>query len=323
MAAAASLPNLFESLIPKQVAKQPDCTKHADADDVDDLTVNCAIDGYLMYKRVDGSKWRPLGNPMVDFTPFGKPIEVVIQDRNSKEQRPMRFESVGSKSASWQQKKGQFEIQTNNWKKEFERLCTRGKGLGTISYDGFGEALFKNTDWYCIDDEQKKGQIFVWAVDNVQRRKMLHVTCQGVFQTNFLFLTLVCAEQGHGAAFLDAAEAVCARLGYDGILLSALSNAAGAYFSRGYRFVSRTEGKQVAVDSYVKWNKETNKLMLSTTMLPVAPVQSDKRPREDRASEERKYLYFDDTMRSITLLLEQAKAKLATLSRRPLDDYKK
>jgi hypothetical protein len=146
--------------------------------------------------------------------------------------------------------------------------------------------LLEHSEWYYLDPHHR-GHLFISSVDNITRRKKLHLPGVGYFDSNFIYIVLVCAQAGAGVGktLLSVADAVASKLGADGVALSSLSNSAGAYFNAGYKFVSKWDGKPINVDEWVDEVKQPNgnvKRVLNTTM-PHRPVQEGrgtKRPGE-------------------------------------------
>ena len=305
-----SRPGLFEYLIENKVAKEPDCTVHDPTFNNTDYRSNCAIEGYFMYKKIDKAKWDDKLKKNDQDVYFKPPYAQNVTVTNSSG-TTMEFKTLGPKSTSWTAKKATFEEQTDGWKDtHFQKICN-----GDISYDAYNQTLFGKSDWYytkAFEPSDKGGKgpvgghVFVYSVDNLQRRKWIHVSTEGVFGGNFLYVTLICSNKGgFGKQMLDSVEAFCARLGYDGILLSSLEASAGVYFSVGYQFVSRESGTYVDVEEYVYMQSKEDgtpaKRMLNNTKTSVekeTAVPPSKRSREE------------DSMLHIMQLLDSAQKSI-------------
>lgn len=242
--------SLFPYLIKNDNAKQPNCRNHKEPISLENKEdnnyhINCAIDGYFMYKEV------PYDEVAVVALKYG--TDITVQDTYEEEDLTLTFRSFGSKGLAWHEKDARFSAEHKEWTEEtFKQLCMRGEGLGSIGYAGYKEELFKKTDWYYLDTKSKNGQMFISIVDTKSRRNNLHLADMGVFEgTKFLYIALVCATNKFGKTMMNAAETICARFKLDGILLSALSNSAGAYMNWGYKFVSRLNGKYIDVSRFM------------------------------------------------------------------------
>ena len=309
-----SEPGLFAYLIENNVAKEPDCKVHDPKFDNTDYKSNCAIEGYFMYKKIDKAKWDDMLEKNKEDVYFKPPYAQNVMVTNSYGET-MEFKTLGPKSTSLTAKKETFEMQTKDWKDtHFQKICN-----GDISYVIYNETLFGKSDWYYTKAFESSGEdpvgghVFVYSVDNLQRRKWIHVSTEGVFGGNFLYVTLICANQkGFGKQMLDSVEAFCARLGYDGILLSSLTDPVGVYFSVGYQFVSRDSGTYVDVEEYVyiqsKEGETQGKRILTNTKMSAenetktameTAVPPSKRSRED-----------DSIARHIEQLLDSAQKSI-------------
>ena len=308
-------PGLFKYLIENNVAKEPKCTVHDPTFNNTDYRSNCAIEGYLMYKKIDKAKWDNELKKNKEDVYFKPPYEKNVTVTNSSG-TTMEFRTLGPKSTSWTAKKNTFEYQTNGWKDtHFQKICKGG-----ISYETYNQTLFGKSDWYYTEAFEPSdkgpvgGHVFVYSVDNLQRRKWIHVSTEGVFAGNFLYVTLICSNKGgFGKQMLDSVEAFCARLGYDGILLSSLEASAGVYFSVGYQFVSRESGTYVDVEEYVYIQSNEDgtpaKRMLNNTKTNVEKEEETKTEMET-AVPPSKRSREEDSMLHIMQLLDGAQKSI-------------
>jgi hypothetical protein len=202
-----------------------------------------------MYKKLDQSDY---DKPKV---PIEYSKNFTINETFEGEDIDMEFISFGGKGTAWVVKDDQFKSQEKDWvENTFEKICKRPGELGTIVYENYAQTLMTKSDWYYLDKKNKNGHIFISIVDSTQRKKNLHIPDAGEFENKkFLYISLVCGINGFGKIMVDgAAKKIAASLGLDGILLAALSNSAGPYYSWGYRFISRLNGLYIDVSPYLR-----------------------------------------------------------------------
>ena len=220
--------NLFEHLVKECVAKSEDCE---DAD-------VCDEDGFLMFKTIDTPRYSDIH--------VGKDVTLTKSG--------LTFTALPVSLRTTEEKLDYFRKKHSEWVQQvFYRLCNRGKDLGSITWTKYGKELMSITDWYFLDF-QKRGQMFVSLVDDEASLENLHLEKVGVFSKRFLYIALVCAKPGFGFGkiMLNAAEELARELGCAGIVLASLINSAGVYFSQGYRFTSRINGKPIDVEAWVE-----------------------------------------------------------------------
>lgn len=229
---------------------------------------NCAVDGYLMFKPM------PDAVPIKQY-PFGKPIEVEVDGTL------LKLEPLKKRSSSWIARKEEFEIKHSDWiKNTFPLVCDRGEGLQAVTWEGYGDELATITEWYFLDPS-KRGHLFVQLLNTPARKKRFHMPSVGMFEGDYLYIALVCATggQGYGKTLMKLAEGAAKALGCTGVALSSLSNSAGFYYSLGFSFVSKEDGKQVDV---ARWTKQiVGKDGLPKTLLqPMKDVDDPTEPME-------------------------------------------
>lgn len=282
---------LFPHLITKGNSKQPGCTFHKEpikADEDNDYRTNCALEGYLMYKKLDPSDY---DEPKV---PIQYSKNFTIKETFEGEDIDMEFISFGGKGTAWNVKDEKFREREKDWiDNTFEKVCKRPGELGTIVYENYAQGLMTKSDWYYLDKKNKYGHIFISIVDSTQRRRNLHIPDEGVFKNEkFLYISLVCGIKDFGKTMVDgAAKKIAASLGLDGILLSALSNSAGAYFRWGYQFVSRLDGQYIDVSPFVRiaTNKKGEQkpfLFSDIDYVEDQPARNDKRKANEEPNQE-------------------------------------
>ena len=252
----------------------PDERDNPDYDPPVDDDQNCATEGYLMYKpfNVDLSPVKYVQNAY-----NGKAIEVTTSADTGSQK--ITLQPLLTRGATTKDRVEYFENKYRDWiDVVFPVTCKRPEGLLNVRWDLYGETLLEHSEWYYLDP-QNRGHLFISSVDNITRRKKLHLPelRVGYFDSNFIYIVLVCAQAGAGVGktLLSVADAVALKLGADGVALSSLSNSAGAYFNAGYAFVSKWDGKPINVDEWVERVEQPNgnvKRVLKTTM-PHEPAQ--------------------------------------------------
>lgn len=260
-----------------------------------DARSNCANYGYYMYKHVEGAQTdgeEYLGQTItlrgdnpdqpVNFTPFDRGVGAEEKARLFEEKHP-----------TWVTDRWNVVCQNEVfWKLE-----------GKYAY---ALALTETSDWYYLDDDEKKGHIFVSLVDDDFKDSHSYPN-SGVFKGKYLFIQLVCAAteaKGFGTKMLGYVEELSKKLGCTGIALASLAPPAGFYYSRGYRFVN-SDGLEIKADA---WTKEVAKDGRAKVMLlPYEKVDttSDKRNREDDEEEEREVKTHQNKRPSLWSVLDR------------------
>ena len=261
------------------------CITHSE-----DLTVklnensdyNCAIDGYLMFKTLEGAADEGVADPR-NYS--GKEIAVQVEGAT------VALQPLMKRSNSWKDRKSTFKLLHSDWiDKTFPILCSRGPGLGTVSWENYGDDLAKVTEWYFLDKDNQHGHLFLQLLDTPEYKQKMHMPAYGAFEGRYLYVALVCAggdTVGYGKYLMKVAEAACHALGCKGIALASLSNAAGFYYSLGFQFVSRVGGQPLDVSAWeevVELNDGRLKTMLRTGLRvdredPSPPSSTAKRGR--------------------------------------------
>lgn len=241
-----------------------------------DIDSNCANGGYFMYKQVKGAETDPDNYLGATITLPGdspdQPISLVPLDRD---------DTPENKAAL-------FEKNHAKWIKDTWNTACQEQVFWKIrgKYE-YALELMKYSDWYYIDDDQKRGHIFVTLVDD-DIKDMYNLPNSGAFQGNYLFIQLVCATRqakGFGTKMLGYAEALSKMLGCTGIAMASLSSAAGVYYNTGYRFVT-SDGLKINTDA---WTTEVVKDgNVKIILLPYKKVDTTdrKRHREDEKKED-------------------------------------
>jgi hypothetical protein len=215
------------------------------SDEVD----NCAIEGYLMYKKVDKiDKIEMSPKSYYDKFIYGKFIDVNVDGTE------FRLIPNMKRSNSVADKLENFEFWHKEWIADvFPLICSRGAGLPSVKWDSYGKELMNLTEWYYLDPK-KRGQLFVALVNTNSRRKAFHLPNVGVFTGDVLYISLVCSVtgSGFGKQLMALATETARKLKCEGIVLSSLSNSAGFYYSLGYQFVSKWDGVPIDVKPWLE-----------------------------------------------------------------------
>ena len=306
--------SLFEHLSERGGGKRG-CIKHVEpiiTDDDENADVNCAVDGYIMFKGIDGAA------PPQDYS--GKFVDMTVDGS------PVRMIPLLKRTQAAAVRKLEFERRHADWiRNTFPIVCDRGAGLSPVTWEGYGEELAKLTEWYFLDEEQKRGHLFLQLFDTTRHKIRHKMPIGGAFSGRYLYIALVCASggRGYGKVLMKYAEEACRVLGCEGIALASLSNSAGFYYSLGFRFNSKWDGAPIDVTAWttVELRDDGTTKVVLNDHLDVDPFgagqsggnSSIKREREDDATErERSRLrsLFDETIERARSLY----SKLAALS---------
>mgnify|MGYP006086243835 CR=1 FL=1 len=231
--------------VAKAGAGKKGCVRHVEPitkDEDGNPNFNCAVDGYLMFKTVEGGEFSPENYS-------GKTLSVEV-DGTPQELRPLL-----ARTRAAADRKSEFERIHVDWIKNYFPLrCDRGAGLGNVEWEGYGAELAKITEWYFIDEVEKKGHIFLQLLDTPIYKTKMHMPTGGVFAKRYLYIALVCSagSPGYIKFLMRMAEAACRKLGCNGIALASLSNSAGVYYSLGYKFVSKWDGLPLDVSAWTE-----------------------------------------------------------------------
>ena len=202
---------------------------------------NCAIDGYLMYRSIEGAA------APSDYS--GKEITVQVEGV------PVALQPLLSRARAAADRKSDFERRHVDWiRNTFPLVCERGTGLEPVTWDDYGKELAKITEWYILDEAQKRGHLFLQLFDTLGYKQRMHMPADGVFAGRYMYIALVCAAGGvgYGKYLMKVAEAACRVLGCEGIALASLSNSAGFYYSLGFKFVSNVGGQELDVSAWTE-----------------------------------------------------------------------
>ena len=223
------------------------CIKHTEpivTSDDEDSNVNCAVDGYLMFKAID--RIEGAATP-IDYS--GKLVDLLVEGQ------AVQLQPLLKRARAAADRKSEFQRRHTNWiNRTFPIVCSRGSGLLPVTWDDYGEELAKITEWYFLDEAGGRGHIFLQLLDTPQYKLKMHMPTGGTFSGRYLYVALVCAAggAGYGKYLMKLAEAASRALGCDGIALASLSNSAGFYYSLGYKFVSKWDGVPLDVSAWTE-----------------------------------------------------------------------
>ena len=243
--------------------KEPILT-HDDAD----VSRNCAVDGYLMFKSVPGAVESPseYSGTFIDLVADGQSVQL----------KPLL-----KRTRSKADRENDFEYRHLQWiRNTFPLVCDRGQGLPSVTWESYGKELARITEWYYLDEAGQRGHLFVQLLDTPQHKLKMHMPTGGVFKGRYLYIALVCAAggTGYGKYLMKVAEAASRMLGCDGVALASLSNSAGFYYSLGYEFVSKLDGMPLDVSAWTEQVRLADG-RLKTMLRPERDVDTDRRPR--------------------------------------------
>tara|TARA_B110001450_G_scaffold32672_1_gene28315 strand:+ start:2537 stop:3709 length:1173 start_codon:yes stop_codon:yes gene_type:complete len=270
-------------------SKDPNCERHGPQTNVDDPT-NCAQEGYLMCRNDipvfpgrAGTAPSKLGESVKVETEDGLRVLKALPSRTkAKQQIRMRnFEQAN-------------EVWVNSY---FNKLCVQGQDTiiddngktkevdRGILYEKFKESLIEWTDWYYLDKEEvlgrrdtvekknayntdkaagktplNRGLLFVRYFGTEAEKEEAHMPSVGVFDGEYLYVTLVCANgsKGYGRKLMEMAHSLAGELGVSTVVLATLPdpNTAGFYLMKmGYKFASR-HGSYIDVKEWIEPNPE-------------------------------------------------------------------
>ena len=240
-----------------------------------DSGYNCAIDGYLMYRPVEGAA--------APSNYSGKEIAVQVEGAEVALQPLLKRKSAAA------DRKSDFERLHVEWiRNTFPLVCERGAGLKPVLWDDYGEELAKITEWYFLDEAQKRGHLFLQLFDTPEYKGKMHMPGEGVFAGRYLYVALVCAVggDGYGKYLMKVAEAACRALGCEGIALASLSNSAGFYYSLGFKFVSKEGGQPLDVSAWTELVQQLDG-SIKTRLTPKYKADPYDPPRRRIAKRER------------------------------------
>jgi hypothetical protein len=290
---------VFEHLIAKGSAKDKRCTKHlATLPDPDEnqaaydqaVAGNCAIDGYLMYKAVVPRDADDPPPPADSY--LGRPMVVALDDGTR-----ATFASMGKRTVTARTRRDKFWTGPGSeWvEKVFSKVCDRGmdeagKHLGSVEWWAYKDDLVKATDWYYLDPFER-GHLFLQLLDTPEIKAAMDMSTSGAFAGRYLYIALVCSvPHTIGSHLMAMAEAACRTLGCEGIALATLSNSAEFYLAKGFRFMSRDEGRPIDVSPWLYTTEIGGRARTKLHLTRDVPEATRKRwrPMEEEGAEPRK-----------------------------------
>ena len=194
-----------------------------------------------MFKSVDGAE-----EPTIYS---GKVVPVEVDGR------PEELKPLLNRTRAARDRKEEFERLHFEWIRDYFPLrCNRGEELGSVTWGEYGAELAKITEWYFLDEVEKRGHLFLQLFEDDARKDVMHMPNGGVFGGRYLYVALVCSagSPGYIKFLMKMAEAACRKLGCKGIALASLSNSAGVYYSLGYRFVNKQDGLPLDVSAWTE-----------------------------------------------------------------------
>lgn len=246
-----------------------ECTTHSEDytnDENNKADYNCAIDGYLMFRSIEGAA------APSDYS--GKEIAVQVEGA------PVTLRPLLKRTGAAADRKSEFARRHVEWIRDtFPLVCERGIGLEPVTWDDYGKELAKITEWYIIDEAKKRGHLFLQLFDKLGYKQRMHMPADGVFAGRYLYVALVCAAggAGYGKYLMKVAEAACRVLGCEGIALASLSNSAGFYYSLGFKFVSKVGGQELNVSAWTELVEQPDG-SVKTRLLPERASNEDDPP---------------------------------------------
>jgi len=260
---------LFEHVAQRGGGKNA-CTTHSEdysKKNNNKADFNCAIDGYLMFRSIEGAA--------APSNYSGKEITVQVEGV------PVALQPLLSRARAAADRKSDFERRHVDWiRNTFPLVCERGAGLEAVTWDDYGKELAKITEWYLLDEAQKRGHLFLQLFDTLPHKQKMHMPADGVFSGRYMYVALVCAVGGvgYGKYLMKVAEAACRVLGCEGIALASLSNSAGFYYSLGFKFVSKVGGQELDVSAWTELVEQPDG-SVKTRLLPERVSNADDPPR--------------------------------------------
>ena len=241
---------LFKYVTTRGGGKAPctEFTEDRDTEEDKDWRINCAIDGFLMYKPVPNAE-----QPPEDFS--GKSIDVVVDGLD------VQLNAILTRDSTPEEKYKEFANRHTYWvRHNFHRVCDRGEDLSPVYWGDYKHFLMEATEWYFLDEKDNQGHLFVQLCDTTEYKMAQNLPTEGVFANRYLYIALVCANagKGYGSYLLNMAEAVSRKLGCSGIVLASLSNSAGFYYSKNFKFISRLDGVPVDVSAWTEIIKKAD-----------------------------------------------------------------
>jgi len=222
-------------------------------------SVNCSIDGYLMYKSVPNAM--EVSTLAPDY--LEKPLKLTLPPDGTHLELPTLNDPIKRVPGRGKdaERAHAFEEANPEWAKEvFTKACKFGpKGESIIKWEGYGEELSGATDWYHLyhqeggDASKPKGtgHLFLQLFDTPEMKVGKHMPMEGEFSKRYLYIGLVCG-QGLGKYFMNIAEEASRALGCEGIVLATMVNSAGFYYSQGFKFMDKITGSVINVDQYTE-----------------------------------------------------------------------
>ena len=260
---------LFEYLARSHGGKG-ECTRHEEPATRENHYGNCAVGGYLMYLKLTNTATKP-----VTLRP-DQTINVAFEFNK----KPFKMDMMPMgmyKTGRW------YDFCT--LRKEyilgrFEEACTRSHETA-IDFDEYGYELCSLSEHYYIDED--RGHLFVCTMDNEKKKKNAHLPSEGVCAGKYLYISLVCSDKGYGKILMALAMAFAEKVGCSGVLLASMSNSAGFYFSRGYKFIT-SQGAYLDVEMYI--NKTDNGDGTAKHKLITNPDKPEEKSSKKRSTEQ-------------------------------------
>jgi len=315
--AIATDTKLFEFLARSKGGKNKKCEEHLSENKESSGDINCAIDGYLMFKELKQQQTKDSkldGDIKTQKNYIGKYIKIEVGDQK------VEFQPLGPSGSSDNNKSDRFtnfQNQNLEWtKKTFPIVCRRspkGRPAVSIEWNEYGEELTSFTDWYFLDKDGHRGHLFVQLFYDDKRKDEYEMPSNGYMKSRYLYVALVCAggenAAGYGKFLMRVVEELGKKLECNGILLSTLSNSAGFYYSLGYRFVNKAGGVIDASDWVSVEEKDGKKrFLLDLVGDGVEKIAPKKRDRDD---EERDASFISRLLKSANKMLKSMSSPLS------------
>ena len=264
-------PEMVESI--RENVRRYDAKKakfDADREGRGEPSVNCAIDGYLMFKAVPNAA--DVSTLAPDY--LEKPLQLALSDGT-----PLELPTLNDPikrtpgNANDEARAREFERVNPMWAKGmFTEACKYGvdRKKSIISWKDYGVELSGATDWYYLYHRERDeatgqtemaGHLFVQLFDSQEMKMGKHMPTEGVFAERYLYIGLVCGA-GLGKKFMEIAEEASRKLGCKGIALATMANSAGFYYSQGFQFMNKDTGRAIDVSRYTKVDGNKTRLMV-------------------------------------------------------------